>query len=218
MPGILDSLTAAIDTLNLRVASLESLQASNQATDTASGVTFGALNIGTATGAGTGAVLAYGGTSFSAFERTLSGTFTSLQAALRLGVKGGTENAGSGPRCAFYGDNSAAAQSLMAGVGAYWINPTSGAETAGIQFQVRANTGDTNAGTLAATLDNTGALTIVGAFGVNGKTAQTAFASGGALAAYATGAFGFDTAAHASALYAMVVAIRAALVADGIMS
>ncbi len=61
-------------------------------------------------------------------------------------------------------------------------------------------------------------LTITGAFGCNGTTAQTAYASGGALAAYGAGANGFDTAGHASALYAMVVAIRAALVANGIMS
>lgn len=65
-------------------------------------------------------------------------------------------------------------------------------------------------------VDGTG--TITGAFGCNGATAQTAYASGGALAAYSTGDFGFDTEAHASALYAMVVAIRAALVANGIMS
>ena len=55
-------------------------------------------------------------------------------------------------------------------------------------------------------------------FGCNGTTPQTAYASGGALAAYGAGTNGFDTAPHASALYAMVVAIRAALVANGIMS
>ena len=64
----------------------------------------------------------------------------------------------------------------------------------------------------------TGTLTSSGGFGVNGASAQTAYASGGALAAYGAGANGFDTAGHASALYAMVVAIRAALVAIGIMS
>lgn len=61
-------------------------------------------------------------------------------------------------------------------------------------------------------------LTAAGAFGCNGATAQAAYASGGALAAYGAGANGFDTAGHASALYAMVVAIRAALVANGTMS
>ena len=70
----------------------------------------------------------------------------------------------------------------------------------------------------AYALDVTGALRCSTGFGCNGKTPQTAYASGGALAAYGTGAFGFDSDAHASALHALVVSIRAALVADGIMS
>ena len=75
------------------------------------------------------------------------------------------------------------------------------------------------AGTPAVTIDRAnGNVTIAAGLGCNGKSAQTAYASGGALAAYGTGAYGFDTAAHASALYAMVVSIRAALVANGIMS
>ena len=64
----------------------------------------------------------------------------------------------------------------------------------------------------------TGTLTVTGGFGCNTKTAQTAYVSGGALAAYGAGANGFDTGANASALHALVVAIRAALVANGIMS
>lgn len=68
----------------------------------------------------------------------------------------------------------------------------------------------------AATITGTG--TISGAFGCNTKAAQTAYASGGALAAYGAGANGFDSGANASALHAMVVSIRAALVANGIMS
>jgi hypothetical protein len=64
----------------------------------------------------------------------------------------------------------------------------------------------------------TGTLKATTAFGCNSKAAQTAFASGGALNAYGAGLNGFDTGANASALYAMVVAIRAALVANGIMS
>ena len=67
-------------------------------------------------------------------------------------------------------------------------------------------------------IDITGNLRCSTGFGCNGKTPQTAYASGGALAAYGTGAFGFDSDAHASALHALVVSIRAALVADGIMS
>lgn len=63
-----------------------------------------------------------------------------------------------------------------------------------------------------------GTATITGAFGCNGAAAQTAYASGGALAAYATGAFGLDSDANMQALYNLVVAMRAALVANGIMS
>lgn len=62
------------------------------------------------------------------------------------------------------------------------------------------------------------ALLVDGKFGCNGATAQTAYASGGALAAYGAGANGLDSGANMSALHAMVVKIRAALVANGIMS
>jgi hypothetical protein len=82
--------------------------------------------------------------------------------------------------------------------------------------------GSTTAPTVA--LDVTGAgkisttLTVTGAFGCNTKAAQTAFASGGALNAYGAGANGLDTGANMSSLHALVVAMRAALVANGIMS
>jgi hypothetical protein len=71
---------------------------------------------------------------------------------------------------------------------------------------------------LVCTISDIGDLTAIGKFGCNTKAAQGAYASGGALAGYVTGAFGLDSDAHMSALHAMVVAIRAALVADGIMS
>lgn len=60
--------------------------------------------------------------------------------------------------------------------------------------------------------------TIVQAFGCNGATAKTAAASGGALISYVTGGAGYSTTAMAQALYAMVVTIRTALVANGILS
>ena len=72
----------------------------------------------------------------------------------------------------------------------------------------------TNRLTIAAA----GEVTVAGAFGINGAAAQAAYASGGALAAYGTGAFGLDSGANMSALHALVVKIRAALVANGIMS
>lgn len=55
-------------------------------------------------------------------------------------------------------------------------------------------------------------------FGCNGQAAQGSYTSGGALASYVTGAFGLDSDAHMQALFNLVVAIRAALVANGIMS
>lgn len=80
------------------------------------------------------------------------------------------------------------------------------------------------AGTIGIGSVSTGAVTItpatkvVGAFGCNNATPQTPVASGGALAAYGTGAFGFDSDANAHAIYDLLVAVRAALVANGIMS
>ena len=68
------------------------------------------------------------------------------------------------------------------------------------------------------TLDVTGNLRCSTGFGCNGTIPQTAYASGGALAAYATGAFGLDSDVNMSALHALVVKIRAAMVANGIMS
>lgn len=61
-------------------------------------------------------------------------------------------------------------------------------------------------------------LAVTGAFGCNAAAVQTAFASGGALNAYVTGAFGLDSDANMNAMFDLVVAVRAALVANGIMS
>lgn len=75
--------------------------------------------------------------------------------------------------------------------------------------------------TVASATGNTvvaGTGTITGAFGCNAATAQTAYASGGALASYVTGAFGLDSDAHMQAMFDLVVKLRAALVANGIMS
>lgn len=95
------------------------------------------------------------------------------------------------------------------GRGWSWLNGSSAAGELGLR--------DDTAGTYSLRVSATGTQ-VVGAFAANGATPQTPAASGGALAAYGAGANGFDTGAHASALYAMVVAIRAALVANGIMS
>ena len=78
--------------------------------------------------------------------------------------------------------------------------------------------------TTAATFNVTGAgaltaasVTSVGGFGCNGTAAQTAVTIGAALAVYGTGVFGLDSDANMQALYNDVVAIRAALVANGIL-
>jgi len=68
------------------------------------------------------------------------------------------------------------------------------------------------------TVDINGDLHVADKFGCNGANPQADVASGGALAAYVTGAFGLDSDAHMKAMYDLVVAIRAALVANGIMS
>lgn len=74
------------------------------------------------------------------------------------------------------------------------------------------------AGALAMTIDQDKSVTVVGKFGCNGATAQAAVASGGALAAYGAGANGLDSGANMAAMHALVVAMRAALVANGVMS
>lgn len=79
-------------------------------------------------------------------------------------------------------------------------------------------------GTIGSLTKNSGAFTILtasSAFGCNAAAAQTAAASGGAVVA--TGAtnvspFGYATAAQANAIVTLVNNIRAALVANGIMS
>lgn len=73
----------------------------------------------------------------------------------------------------------------------------------------------TGTATALATIDS---FQATGGFGCNTKAPQSAYASGGALNTYGAGANGLDTGANMSALHAMVVAIRAALVANGIMS
>jgi hypothetical protein len=65
---------------------------------------------------------------------------------------------------------------------------------------------------------NGAGVKVAGGFGCNAANPQAAYASGGALTVYATGSYGYSTAAKAQGLYNLVVAIRAALVANGIMS
>lgn len=95
-----------------------------------------------------------------------------------------------------------------------WVNATSGGTS--LTFNVTPNTTGTVA--LGMTLGQDKSLTVVGKFGVNGATAQASAVAGAALNAYGAGVNGLDSGANMSALHALVVAMRAALVANGIMS
>lgn len=90
--------------------------------------------------------------------------------------------------------------------------------TDSMKFYTNSVLGLTISGAVTPAAAFTGAATVAGGFGCNAKTAQTAYASGGALNAYGAGVNGLDSAANMSALHAMVVSIRTALVANGIMS
>jgi hypothetical protein len=72
-------------------------------------------------------------------------------------------------------------------------------------------------GTTRLTINTVG-TTVLGTFGCNGAAAQAPVVSGGALVAYAAGGLGLANASEVQALHALVVAMRAALVANGIMS
>jgi hypothetical protein len=84
-----------------------------------------------------------------------------------------------------------------------------------------AGTSTTLVGTTNATAINIGSaatnVKVIGLFGCNNATPQAAAVAGAALAAYATGAFGLNSDVNMTALYNLVVAMRAALVANGIM-
>ena len=71
---------------------------------------------------------------------------------------------------------------------------------------------------LAATITELATLHVNGGFGCNNAAIQTPYASGGALGVYRAGGYGLLEAGDVEALYALVVAMRAALVANGIMS
>jgi hypothetical protein len=89
---------------------------------------------------------------------------------------------------------------------------------AGSDFSIISRHDDgTSLSTVLLITRSSGAFKITGAFGCNGTTPQTSYASGGAVAPGA-GAFGFSSAANAAALATLVSNIRAALVANGIMS
>jgi hypothetical protein len=118
---------------------------------------------------------------------------------------------GFGPVLGFEAMDSAGVSNTLAAIGA----ARAGADGTGdLVFQPATGGARAEKGRLTSSGD----FTVAGGFGTNGAAAQPPYASGGALAAYVTGAYGLDSDAHMQALYDLVVAIRAALVAAGIMS
>ena len=116
-------------------------------------------------------------------------------------------------------DSAAFQPGTDANTGLYWVGADSCGITCGGVLAV--NWSETTGVITSAFTDNVGVggtLAVTGGFGCNAAAVQTAYASGGALNSYTTGAYGLNSDANMSALHAMVVAIRAALVANGIMS
>ncbi len=160
----------------------------------------------------------------------VSAVLTTNDASIKLATANRTGEADTGNASIQFYDNLTQSFQFLAALG---NNPASSryggfvaySDRDGTRLPLWFFTADTNgnvqvglklaAGQAAGT---SGGTTVVGPFGCNNATPQTAYASGGALAAYVTGAFGLDSDAHMSALHAMVVKIRAALVANGIMS
>jgi len=172
---------------------------------------------------------AIGGAAHPQFQFQITGAFTpsSWGAAVQIGstLTGSVGND-------IYGLNvqpviTEAASGTHGLVAVVQINPNSmvgaGATTtvaASLRIHAAPTIGATNWALLVAAGNTSlgGTLAVTGGFGCNAAAAQTAYASGGALAAYTTGAFGLDSDANMTALHALVVAMRAALVANGILS
>lgn len=99
-----------------------------------------------------------------------------------------------------------------------FASTVSGATLMGYGTTSDATLKNRNGADVVSVLANTTDTKLAGKFGCNAATPQAAAASGGALAAYATGGFGLDSDAHMNALYTLVVNMRAALVSNGIMT
>ena len=88
----------------------------------------------------------------------------------------------------------------------------------GVYFSAADTFDVATAGVQRLSIDANGYATFTSRWACNGATPQASAASGGALAAYAAGSNGLSSGAEMSAMHALVVAMRAALVANGIMS
>jgi hypothetical protein len=110
--------------------------------------------------------------------------------------------------------------SISSGSTNYSIYTNTGPVSIGDAVTIRSGGLTITSGTLAAQAITCTTLTPSGAFGCNGKTAQTASASGGASPAGGTGtaAGGFDTAAHRDAAITLLNNLRSMAIAFGFMT
>jgi hypothetical protein len=204
---IIDPSTGAVWTVN-----------SNQYTWSATMVVGAGLNLGTATGAAAGGILGTNSVNGTTIW-TISNPNAGASADARLQVSS------DGVTALFRAVSTAGGGSAIIDITAGYLvirnttnQPmlfyTNNAE----RFRISASGAFLVGKTAATGTDASGNLEVNGKFGCNGVASQAAVASGGALAGYVTGAFGLDSNAHMQSLFNLVVAIRAALVADGIMS
>lgn len=122
---------------------------------------------------------------------------------------------------AIYGSSATNTNFGVSNAGAFLIGSNS---TIGIIFGTLANSSvriATNS-IVRATFEAAGGLSVVGGFGCNGSSAQTAYASGGmptlTATAFANSPCGFASTTEVNNLKTLVTNMRAALVANGIMS
>jgi hypothetical protein len=139
----------------------------------------------------------------------LWGRRASTSAALTWGFYGGV-----------FRKNDNALATVANGTVALTANVTNYVEAHPTTGAVTVNSSGFTAGSLALYSVVAGAATVTSYtdFRAAYKPPHTVTTSGGALATYGAGSNGFDTAGHANELHAMVVQIRAALIANGIMS
>jgi hypothetical protein len=117
--------------------------------------------------------------------------------------------------------SAAAAFTMATGAGVHIGAPTIGAGSSITTLYGLKIENQTGGGTNYAIFTGTGPVKIGDAFGCNGATPQTAAASGGAVTTTAptqTTPWGFSTSAQATGIITLLNNIRAALVANGIMS
>ena len=99
--------------------------------------------------------------SASVLTRSLADGSGAPDSAIQIGI-GGTHagQSGGGPSFLMFGNNGAGTKAFMGRISATWNNPSIGSEAASITINVRGDTGDTTANTIAATFSSTRRLGI----------------------------------------------------------